>query len=82
LKWRELSQGGGEGYLKKVSDLPPHEILGISPTADSKELVRAYRMLAAKYHPDRLDDFLKPYSGRMMAIINRAYEMERARRGL
>ena len=30
----------------------PYQILGVSPTADEKQLKTAYRRLAKKYHPD------------------------------
>ncbi|GIL93516.1 hypothetical protein Vretimale_19934 [Volvox reticuliferus] len=35
-----------------ASLLNPHNILGVSPTADVKEVKRAYRKLALQFHPD------------------------------
>ncbi|GLI71400.1 hypothetical protein VaNZ11_016525 [Volvox africanus] len=35
-----------------ASLLNPHSILGVSPTADVKEVKRAYRKLALQFHPD------------------------------
>ena len=32
----------------------PHEVLGISPGADQKEIQAAYRKLANQYHPDKV----------------------------
>jgi hypothetical protein len=32
----------------------PHEILGVPPSADKKEIRKAYRNLANQYHPDKV----------------------------
>jgi DnaJ-class molecular chaperone len=82
LKWTDLTQSGGDAFLKQISQLPATEILGVSPDASDAQLVAAYRRLASRYHPDRVDAFMKPYAGRMLAIINTAYDMERTRRGI
>ncbi len=82
MKWTPLSQESGDVYFDRLRLMPPHELLGVCKTATDIEVTRAYRRLVARYHPDRLDPFLKPYSDRLMQLINVAYEQERQRRGL
>lgn len=82
MKWVPLSQESGEAFYARQSALPAHELLGISESATVAEVTQAYRRLVAKYHPDRLDPFLRPYSDRLMRLINAAYDQERRRRGI
>lgn len=82
MKWVSLSHESGEAFYERQSAMPAHELLGISKSATDAELTQAYRRLVAKYHPDRLDPFLKSYADRLMRLINAAYDQERGRRGL
>ena len=36
------------------SEMAPHEILGVGPTASKDEIRMAYRKLANQYHPDKV----------------------------
>ncbi|HOW47949.1 MAG TPA: J domain-containing protein [Rubrivivax sp.] len=82
MKWVPLSHESGEAFYERQRAMPGHELLGVSESATGAELTQAYRRLVAKYHPDRLDPFLKAYSDRLMRLINAAYDQERRRRGL
>jgi hypothetical protein len=61
-----------------VSHVDPYAVLGVPPGAGERELLRAYRRLAKRWHPDRAG----ADSARRMAEINQAYELARLdRRG-
>jgi curved DNA-binding protein CbpA len=82
MKWTPLSQQSGEAFLDEMRTKEPHELLGVSADASHAELTRAYRVLVARYHPDRLDPFLKGHADRLLRLINAAYDREKVRRGL
>lgn len=47
-----------------------HAVLGVSKDADEKEIKKAYRRLALKYHPDRNSS---PSAGKRFQEISEAY---------
>jgi curved DNA-binding protein CbpA len=49
-----------------------YAILGISPTASSLEIKKAYRKLAVTFHPDKNPD---PKAPELFVVINEAYEI-------
>ena len=53
-----------------VFDGDPHEELGVDVGASLVDIKKAYRRLAAKWHPDRNSD---PQAVRRMQRINHAY---------
>ena len=53
----------------------PYEVLGIPNGASIEDVKRAYRTLAAKYHPSNYEDGpLSEQAARKMDEINRAYD--------
>ena len=48
-----------------------YNVLGVSPSASTDEIKKAYRVLAMRHHPDRNDH---PLSESRFNAINKAYE--------
>ncbi len=57
-------------------DGPPdfYTLLGVAPQAEPDVIRAAYRVLAQRYHPDRLGQAL-PSADARMAALNQAYEV-------
>lgn len=53
-------------------DFDPYKILGLSRTADEKEIRQAYKKLAKHWHPDKNSD---PDANERFTKINAAYEV-------
>lgn len=60
-----LNVASAQNYYKR---------LGVKPTATEKEIKKAYRKLAMKYHPDK-NPTNKEESERKIKLINEAYEV-------
>lgn len=54
------------------SNQDPYIILGLSPGATGKQIKKAYRRLAMKFHPDKNQD--DPEAEKKFKQIQRAYE--------
>ena len=55
----------------------PHRILGVEPDASAKQIKHAYRELASKYHPDKLEhlgDEFKELAEKRFKEIQQAYQ--------
>ena len=58
---------------ERVRPSDPHAVLGVAPGASPKEIARAYREAAKRWHPDRAGEQAAP----RMAEVNAAYELLR-----
>lgn len=75
--------GGGSSYSQTQSD--PYKVLGVDRSASDDEVKRAYRRLAMKYHPDKVEGLgeeVKRNSEEQFRQINEAYENIKKLRGM
>lgn len=68
-----------------TSGKDPYKVLGINSTATDDEVKKAYRRLAMKYHPDKVEGMgeeVKKNAEAQMREINEAYELIKTARGM
>lgn len=73
------------GSYNTYSDEGPYSVLGINSSATDEEVKKAYRRLAMKYHPDRVEnlgDEVRRNAEEQFKKINEAYETIRLSRGI
>jgi len=61
-----------------------YKILEVSPTATNEEIKKAYRNMALKFHPDKvqhLGDDIRKVAEEKFKLVNEAYEMIKKERG-
>ena len=67
----------GSVFIKEDSIMKAYGILGVIPTASIIDIKKAYRALAAKYHPDKvayLGEEMKKVANEKFQQLSRAYE--------
>ena len=86
--WQRASEVLGEGNnevndgfnraqaaLKQSKEKNYYKILGVSRSAEKKEIKKAYRKLALRWHPDKVSEEDKEKATQMFADIGEAYEV-------
>lgn len=87
---RQSSHSGYSGYSGSSTSYSaprkdPYKVLGLASTATDDEVKRAYRRLAMKYHPDKVEGMgeeVKKNAEAQFREINEAYEQIKAARGM
>lgn len=73
---RQETGGGGAKPRQEETAKDPYRVLGVRRGADKEEIKRAYRELAGKYHPDKvnhLGEEFKELAARRFREIENAY---------
>lgn len=77
------SNGGRSSYSEPKKD--PYKVLGLERSATDEEVKKAYRRLAMKYHPDKVEGLgeeVKKNAEAQFREINEAYEQIKTARGM
>ena len=80
---RQRRSSGGSQQSSHTTETDPYKVLGIDSSATDEEVKKAYRRLAMKYHPDRVEtlgDDIKRNAEEQFKKINEAYETIRRAR--
>lgn len=80
------SYSSGSSYGGTSRSKPdPYAVLGVSSSATDDEIKKAYRRLAMKYHPDKVESLgeeMKRNATEQFRTINEAYETVKTLRGI
>ena len=72
-------------YIKQMDRDWAYKALEIEPTATNDEIKKAYRKMAMKYHPDKVNELgedVKKSATEKFRSINEAYESLKKQRGM
>lgn len=78
-------KGGGASSSSSKSNKDPYKVLGLDSDASDDEIKKAYRRLAMKYHPDKVEGLgeeMKKNAEAQFREINEAYETLKSVRGI
>ena len=81
---RHMSSGYGR-RTESRTEKDPYKVLGIDSSATDEEIKKAYRRMAMKYHPDKVEGLgeeVKRNAEAQFREINEAYETLKAMRGM
>lgn len=79
------SYSGSSSGRGTASGKDPYKVLGLDSSATDDEIKKAYRRLAMKYHPDKVEGLgeeMKKNAEAQFREINEAYETLKAMRGI
>ncbi|MBN2324742.1 MAG: TerB family tellurite resistance protein [Spirochaetes bacterium] len=82
---QKFASGNGKGPARFRENVDPYAVLGVPPECGDDEVVRAFRTLASKYHPDKVSHLGKEFielATRKFTHIQQAYDRIRLERGL
>lgn len=90
--YRKRGNNGDSGYSNNSSSgnsssytSDPYKVLGLDSSATDEEVKKAYRRLAMKYHPDKVENMgeeVKKSAAAQFRKINEAYEQIKTKRGM
>lgn len=79
------SEHNGPSSRQSSRNKDPYKVLGLTASATDTEIKKAYRRLAMKYHPDKVESMgeeMKKNAESQFREINEAYETIKAARGM